>query len=60
MVNLVPTDCPELPGNEKIKEEMAKFKAKKREQRLKKGGGAAESGCGGMRGRTSRGDDHSS
>ena len=43
MVNLVPTDCPELPGNEKIKEEMAKFRAKKQEQRINKSGAAAAS-----------------
>ena len=41
MVNHVPADRLELPGNEKIKEEMVKYRAKKLEQRTKKSGAAA-------------------
>ena len=41
MVKHVPADCPELPGNEKIKEEMARIRAKKKSQRSKKSGAAA-------------------
>ena len=36
MVKHIPADCPELPGNEKIKEEIAKIRAKKRSQHPKK------------------------
>ena len=41
MVKHIPADCPELSGNEKIKEEMAKIRAKKQSQRLKKSDAAA-------------------
>ena len=41
MVKHVPADCPELPGNEKIKEEMARIRASKKARRGKKGGAAA-------------------
>ena len=41
MVKHIPSDCPELPGNEKIKEEMAKYKARKWANRAAKKSGAA-------------------
>ena len=40
MVKHVPADCPELPGNEKIKEEIARIRTKKKTQRSKKSGAA--------------------
>ena len=41
MVKHVPADCPELLGNEKIKEEMAKYRARKRANHVAKKSGAA-------------------
>ena len=42
MVNHIPSDCPELPGNEKIKAEMQQLRARKQEQRRKKKADASE------------------
>ena len=36
MVNYIPTDCPELPGNESIKAEMQQLRARKQKQRRRK------------------------
>ena len=36
MVKHIPADCPELPGNEKIKEEMERARAKRKAFRSKK------------------------
>ena len=41
MVKHIPADCPELTGNEKIKEEMERARAKKKAQRSKKSSAAA-------------------
>ena len=41
MVHHIPSDCPELPGKEKIKEEMQQVRARKQEQRRKKRGETA-------------------
>ena len=41
MVKHIPADCPELPGNEQIKEEMARARAKKKALRSNKSGAAA-------------------
>ena len=41
MVKHVPADCPELPGSENIKEEMARIRAQKKSQRSKKSGATA-------------------
>ena len=41
MVKHIPADCPELPGNEKIKEEMVRARAKRRAFRSKKSSAVA-------------------
>ena len=41
MAKHIPVDCPELPGNEKIKEEMMKARTKRRALRSKKNSAVA-------------------